>query len=235
MKIILIGYGKMGKTIEQVALEIGHEIIGRISTGNKPELTIDLLQKADVAIEFTRPDSAYNNLKLCIDAGIPVISGTTGWVEKLPELKKYCSTRIGAMLWASNFSIGVNIFFEINERLAHLLPGKNYQVTIEETHHIHKIDKPSGTAITLAEKFTEAGLYTGWSLNKEKNKLMITCQRKDEVTGIHTVQCTSEDDCITLTHEAFNRKAFAKGAVMAAEWIRGKRGIFTMKDVISSR
>jgi 4-hydroxy-tetrahydrodipicolinate reductase len=234
MNIILIGYGKMGKAIEQTALEKGHVIVHKISSKNQSDFTPDRLRQADVAIEFTRPDAALNNLKLCLDAGIPVVSGTTGWNEKLNELKDYCKAKNGTLLWSSNFGIGVNIFFELNERLARLLSGKNYQISIEETHHIHKLDKPSGTAITLAGKFIETGLYSDWSLAKEKNKLPVYCERKDEITGIHTVHCISEDDKITLTHEAFNRTAFAKGAVMAAEWLQGKKGVFSMKDVISN-
>lgn len=233
MKIMLIGYGKMGKAIEQSALEHGHEIIHKISSANKTDLHAALLRKADSVIEFTRPDSAFDNLMLCIDAGVPVVSGTTGWTEKLNQLKEYCQRKNGSMLWAPNFSIGVNIFFEINERLAKLLAGKNYQIGIEEIHHVHKLDKPSGTAITLAGKFMEAGLYEGWSLEKAINKLPIICERKDDITGIHTVNCISEDDKITLIHEAFSRKAFAKGAVMAAEWLQGKKGVFSMKDIIS--
>ncbi len=233
MKIILIGYGKMGKAIEQVALEKGHEILYKITSANKSELSIELIRKADAVIEFTRPDAAYENLKLCIDAGVPVISGTTGWSEGVDELKAYCKAVNGAMLWASNFSIGVNIFFEINERLAQLISGKNYQVSIEETHHIHKLDKPSGTAITLAGKFIEAGLYDGWSLENDNSKLQINCERKGEVPGIHTVNCLSDDDRIILTHEAYSRKAFANGAVMAAEWLPGKKGVYSMKDIIS--
>lgn len=233
MKIILIGYGKMGKAIEQVAIEKGHKIIYKISSENKSELSIELIRQADTVIEFTKPDSAFENLKLCIDAGVPVVSGTTGWTDKLEKLKAYCKTKNGTLLWASNFSIGVNIFFEINERLAHLLSGKKYQVSIDETHHIHKLDKPSGTAITLAEKFIEAGMYDGWSLEHDNSKLPINCERKGEVPGIHTVNCLSDDDRIILTHEAFNRKAFARGALLAAEWIMGKKGVFSMKDVIS--
>jgi len=233
MKIILIGYGKMGKAIEQVAVDKGHEVIHTITSSNKTELNPDLIRKADAVIEFTRPESAYDNIKQCIDAGVAVVSGTTGWAEKLHELKEYCESKKGSMLWASNFSTGVNIFFEINERLAQLLAGKNYQISIEEVHHIHKLDKPSGTAITLAGKFIEAGVYQGWSLENEKNKLPVICERKDEITGIHTVNCISDDDRILLTHEAFNRKAFAKGALLAAEWLQGKRGVFSMKDVIS--
>lgn len=235
MKIILIGYGKMGKAIEQVAVDKRHEVIHKITSSNKTELNTALIRKADAVIEFTRPDSVYENLKLCIDAGIPVVSGTTGWIEKLNEMEQYCLQKDGAMLWASNFSIGVNIFFEINERLAQLLAGQNYQVDIKETHHIHKLDKPSGTAITLAANFIEAGLYSGWSLNKEKNKLHINSERRDEVTGIHSVNCLSDEDKITLTHEAINRKAFARGAMLAAEWLQGKKGFFSMKDVITRK
>lgn len=234
MKIILIGYGKMGKAIEKAALEHGHEIMGRISSGNKHELNPDFLCTADVAIEFTRPESASDNLKLCLDASVPVVSGTTGWTDKLDELKNYCLKKNGAFLWASNFSIGVNIFFEINERLAQLLSNRKYQVSIEETHHIHKLDKPSGTAITLAGKYIETGLYKYWSLDKEDDKLRITSERKDEVTGIHIVNCISENDRIMLLHEAFNRNAFAHGAVMAAEWLQKRKGVFSMKDVINN-
>lgn len=234
MKIILIGYGKMGKAIEQIAKDKGHEVILKISSDNKKELKESTLRKADSVLEFTKPDSAYENLKICIDAGVPVISGTTGWTERLQEIKDYCQSKNGTMLWASNFSIGANIFFEINERLAELLAGKNYQVNIEETHHIHKLDKPSGTAISLAGKFIEAGLFKKWSFTREEGSILISCNRIDEVNGIHTVNCISAEDKISLTHEALSRTAFARGAVMAAEWIQGKKGCFTMKDLLKS-
>ncbi|MCZ2276802.1 MAG: 4-hydroxy-tetrahydrodipicolinate reductase [Bacteroidia bacterium] len=233
MKIILIGYGRMGRAIEQQALKAGHLISRVISSPNSHLLTSGLLKEADLAIEFTQPEAAFENLRTCIHAGIPVVSGTTGWQNQLDQLKSYCLENDGSVLWSSNFSIGVNIFFEITRQLASLLKNRFYTVSINETHHLQKKDKPSGTAITLAQKFINVGIYDHWTSNPEEKGLLITSQREGEVTGIHSVNCNSEFDRISLTHEAFSRTAFAMGAVVAAEWLKGKKGFFSMQDVLT--
>jgi 4-hydroxy-tetrahydrodipicolinate reductase len=237
MRIALIGYGKMGKMIEETALQRGHEIVIKIDKDNPEDFTKEKLAAADVAIEFTAPDSAYGNVKNCIDFGIPVISGSTGWNQHLDEMKMYCLAQGGAFLHASNFSIGVNIFFEINRRLAQLMASQpEYDVSLKEIHHTQKLDKPSGTAVTLAEGVLEyITRKKAWGIEKvdDPAQLHITCERMDPAPGTHHVKYTSAVDDIEIIHTAHNRKGFAFGAVLAAEFIQGKKGVFTMKDVLS--
>ncbi len=234
MKIALLGYGKMGHEIEAIALERGHEVVLRIGYDNLSELTAEALELADIAIEFSQPEAAANNIRLCADLQIPIVVGTTGWYAAYDDLAAEVHTKGGALLAATNFSIGVQLFFALNAWMAKLMnshPG--YQARIEETHHIHKKDAPSGTAITLAERMLE-GLSDkmGWSLTPNANELPVIAHRIDEVPGTHDVFYTSEVDEIRLTHKAFNRRGFALGAVIAAEWLYGKKGVYTMQDVI---
>ena len=236
MKIALIGYGKMGKAIEEIALKKGHAIALKITSKNQEKLTIEDLKKADVAIEFTNPESAAGNILLCLKAGVPVISGTTGWLKHLEEIKSKCMSLDGSFLYASNFSVGVNIFFELNKRLA-LLMNKHseYDVRIEETHHTQKKDAPSGTAITLAEGILDQNdSKTKWVNNvaATEDELSILSHRIDAVPGTHSVKYSSEIDDIEIIHTAHNRMGFAQGAVLAAEYIAGRKGIFSMKDVL---
>jgi len=236
MKIALIGYGKMGKAIEEVALQKGHSITLKIDHENRQELTIDNLHKADVAIEFTGPETAMANICTCIDAGIPVISGSTGWLQDLPKVKDYCLQKNGTFLYASNFSIGVNIFFELNKKLAALMSNlPDYDVSIEEIHHTQKKDAPSGTAITLAEQVIEGSpRKSSWvnSLPATEGQLSILSKRIDPAPGTHTVKYSSAVDDIEIIHTAHSRRGFAAGAVLAAEFLQGKKGIFSMKDVL---
>lgn len=238
MNIALIGYGRMGKEIEDVALRRGHTITCKISSDNLSEFNPRVLQWADVAIEFSTPESAYSNIKQCIDVGLPIISGTTGWLSKKEELDKYCLSKDGSFLYASNFSIGVNIFFEINKVLASLIDKYEvYDVDIREVHHTGKIDKPSGTAISLAKDIIERlDRKKVWTItppeDKNSRNLYIESIRKDPAPGTHHVKYTSEIDDIEIIHTAHSRKGFASGAVLAAEWLPGKKGIFTMKDVL---
>lgn len=235
MKLALIGYGKMGKTIEEIAVSKGHDISLVIDLHNSKDLTNDNLQKADVAIEFTTPDTAMDNILKCFDAGIPVVSGTTGWLHKMDALKAACIQKDATFLYSSNFSIGVNIFFELNKRLAELMSNQDYDVTVEETHHTQKKDAPSGTAITIAEQIlSELSHKKKWVNNKSDNKdeLSIISKRIDPAAGTHAVKYSSAIDDIEIIHTAHNRKGFATGAVLAAEFIKGKKGIFNMKDVL---
>lgn len=235
LKIIIIGYGKMGKAIEEIARDKGHEVILKISSSNKEELTMANIRQADVAIEFTNPENAPHNLRACIDAGVPVISGSTGWLQQWHELEAYCKEKNGALLYASNFSIGVNIFFEVNKKLAALMAGQvDYDVQIEEVHHTQKKDSPSGTAISLAEQvLQDIPRKKGWQNEpSDVNKLYIKSLRIDPAPGTHTVTYSSEIDDISITHTAHNRKGFAAGAVLAAEFLAGKKGVFSMKDVL---
>ncbi|MEQ1553748.1 MAG: 4-hydroxy-tetrahydrodipicolinate reductase [Ferruginibacter sp.] len=237
MKIALIGYGKMGKAIEEIAMQKGHEIVLKISKSNVADFTLENVQKCDVAIEFTNPESAIANLKLCINSGVPVICGSTGWGEYEEELQNYCKSKNGSLLHSSNFSIGVNIFFEINKKLAHLMATqKEYNVAIEEIHHTQKKDAPSGTAITIAKQIiSERSDKNKWVLSKENNnnEISITSKRIDPAPGTHIVSYNSVIDNITIIHTAHNRQGFAFGAVLAAEYILGKKGIFGMKDVLN--
>jgi 4-hydroxy-tetrahydrodipicolinate reductase len=236
MKIALIGYGKMGKTIEQVALKRGHEIVLKITSANQHEMNAEYLHLADVAIEFTRPESARENVLKCLAAGINVVCGTTGWNESLEDAYKSTHAHKAAFLHASNFSVGVNIFFEVNKLLASLMNSQpEYSVSIEEIHHTQKKDAPSGTAITLAEQILPAlDRLKGWSLNTAEDSatLPIIAHRIENVPGTHKISYTSAIDTIDILHTAHNRDGFALGAVLAAEYIMGKKGIFTMKDVL---
>ena len=236
MKIALIGYGKMGKAIEEVAVLKGHDIVLKISSQNTEDLTIGNLQKADVAIEFTNPHSAVNNIKKCLDSGVPVVSGSTGWLQQWDEVKSYCNEKNGTMLYASNFSIGVNLFFELNTYLAKLMAAyPEYDVMLEEIHHTQKKDAPSGTAITLAEELMKYITNKKRWVNKESNnkeELSIISKRIDPAPGTHTIKYTSIIDNIEITHTAHNRRGFASGAVLAAEFLKGKKGIYSMKDVL---
>lgn len=236
MKIALIGYGKMGRAIDEAATDAGHEVIMKITSANTEELTGDKLSLCDVAIEFTNPASAPANIKACIDAGIPVISGSTGWLERFEEVKKYCEDKNGTFLYASNFSIGVNIFFEINKRLATLMSSqKEYDVSIKEIHHTQKKDAPSGTAISLAQQILEErNDKTGWSLSDkpQAHEIGITAQRTDPAPGTHHVKYSSAIDDLEIIHTAHSRKGFAAGALIAANFVAGKKGIFSMSDVL---
>ncbi len=236
MKIALIGYGKMGKTIESIALEKGHEIILKIDLENKELFTVDNLQLADVAIEFTGPLSAVSNIKTCIEVGVPVVSGSTGWLQHWDLVTEHCKLNNGSLLYASNFSIGVNIFFALNKYLANLMHQHvEYNPSIHEVHHTQKKDAPSGTAITLAEQIiSHQKKYTNWvhTSNASEHELMITSERTDPAPGTHTISWHSEIDTIEIKHEAHSRTGFALGAVLAAEFLHHKKGIYSMKDVL---
>ncbi|HEY0732596.1 MAG TPA: 4-hydroxy-tetrahydrodipicolinate reductase [Chitinophagaceae bacterium] len=236
MRIALVGYGKMGKMIEEIALERGHQVVLKLTRNNSEELNESSAKNIDVAIEFTSPESAYGNVKKCLDLGLPVVSGSTGWNEKLETAKEYCQARNGSLLHASNFSIGVNIFFEINKRLAALMANQpEYDVMIREIHHTQKKDAPSGTAVTLAEQIIEnIRRKTGWEkeASSDAEKISIVSERIDPAPGTHHVKYSSVIDDIELIHTAHSRKGFAYGAVLAAEYISGKKGIFSMKDVL---
>lgn len=235
MNAVLVGYGKMGQAIEKILIERGHNIIGRLESTPTP----DDLNGADVAIEFTQPEAAFNNIKSLLENGIPTISGTTGWTDRLEEIKEINSKSDCGFLYASNFSLGVNLFFELNEHLAQLMNNyPEYQIELEEIHHTQKLDKPSGTAITLAEGIIEnSNLYNKWESDKKSGEevLPIYSKRIDTTPGTHTVSYKSEIDDIEITHTAHSRKGFALGAVLAAEWIVGKKGFFSMKDVLGLR
>ena len=238
MKIALIGYGKMGKAIEEIAVQNGHEIVLCIGIENLEDFTIENVQKADVAIEFTSPHSAAANIKKCMDAGVAVVCGSTGWLAQWPEIEKYCMDKNGALLYASNFSIGVNLFFEVNSFLASLMAKHaDYHVTLEEIHHTQKKDAPSGTAITLAEQVMQH--ITGkihWvnNISDNENELEIISERIDPAPGTHKIKYSSAIDDIEIIHTAHSRKGFASGAVLAAEFIYGKKGIFEFKDILKS-
>lgn len=238
MKIALIGYGKMGKAIEEIALQRGHEIVSRIDAST-PMTELEN-KEADVAIEFTRPDAAVENILFCMRNQLPVVVGTTAWNHELPKIKEALEKYDGALLYASNFSVGVNIFFEINRRLAKLMnPQTDYTASIEEVHHLQKLDAPSGTAVSIANDILEnIDALNRWKLGEEhvpsveKNELAITSFRQPDVPGTHVVRYESNVDMIEIKHEAHNRKGFALGAVLAAEFLKGKKGIFTMSDVL---
>lgn len=236
MNIALIGYGKMGQTIGSIAQERGHTIVCKIDHDNQEDFTKENLQKADVAIEFTGPHSAVKNLKRCIAFGVPTVCGSTGWLEELPLIEAEVKTSGGTFLYASNFSLGVNIFFELNKLLAKLLGNqKEYEVNITEIHHTAKKDAPSGTAITLAEQvLAENKSKDHWvnSPTTNPHELFIESLRIDPAPGTHSVHYRSAVDDIEIKHTAHNRSGFALGAVLAAEFINGKKGIFTMKDVL---
>jgi 4-hydroxy-tetrahydrodipicolinate reductase len=236
MKIALIGYGKMGRAIEEIAVERGHEIVLKVNIDNLEDNTIENLRKADVGIEFSGPESAFENLTKCLDAGLPVVSGSTGWLSRLDSIKQKCKEVNGSFLYASNYSIGVNIFFAVNERLAELMSAHpQYDVTIKEIHHTQKLDAPSGTAISLADQvlaYSESKEQWKNQPSANSSDLYIESQRIDPAPGTHHVKYESSVDTIEIIHTAHNRQGFASGAVLAAEYIAGRKGIFTMKDVL---
>jgi 4-hydroxy-tetrahydrodipicolinate reductase len=236
MNIALIGYGKMGKAIEEIAIQHNHTICLKINSQNTNDLTITNLQKADVAIEFSHPDTAVGNITICLEAGIPVVCGTTGWLNDFKKIEGLCKEKEGSFLFASNFSVGVNIFFEVNRNLAKLMNDQTqYSLTVEEIHHIQKKDAPSGTAITLAEGIiNNQDRKVKWVNNTTDltEELQIISKRIDDVPGTHKIKYTSFADDIEIIHTAHNRKGFAEGSVLAAEFISTRKGIFTMKDVL---
>lgn len=229
MKIALLGYGRMGKTIEKLATERGHSIVKTIEQNDDYDFN-----GADVAIDFSVPTAAVDNISACLNAGIPVVSGTTGWLESYDDMVALCKEQDGAFIYASNFSVGVNIFFELNKQLAKMMKNlEDYDVSMTEVHHIHKLDAPSGTAITLAEGILENSTKSDWVLdNQEEGKITINAVREGEVPGTHNIQYKSAVDEITIEHKAHNRNGFALGAVIAAEWLKDKTGVFSMKDVL---
>lgn len=230
MKLALLGYGKMGKTIERLATEAGHEIV--YAAGSDFER--GKLADADAAIEFSVPEAAVENINRCLDEGVPVVSGTTGWLKDYENVIKRCEERNGSFIYASNFSVGVNLFFNLNEHLAKLMaPWKEYEASIEEIHHIQKKDAPSGTAITLAEGIIENSELDGWLLDKKaENQLSITAKREGDVKGTHRIDYKSKIDTISIIHEAHGREGFAKGAILAADWLKDKKGVHSMKEVL---
>jgi len=233
MKIALLGYGRMGKEIEKIALSRGHEIVIRKDVDDVIDINL-----ADVAIDFSVPTSAYNNISNCINNNVPVISGTTGWLDKYEDAVALCKEKNSGFIYASNYSLGVNIFFELNKQLAKMMSSlEDYNISMEEIHHTKKLDAPSGTAITLAEGIIENSAKNNWELgdNASEENIPIVAKRIPEVPGTHTVWYDSEVDSIEIKHTAHNRKGFALGAVVAAEWIIGKKGVFTMKDVLNIR
>ncbi|MBK6342104.1 MAG: 4-hydroxy-tetrahydrodipicolinate reductase [Flavobacteriales bacterium] len=250
MRIALYGYGKMGKAIEAAAIARGHEVVLRVGTANAGAPPKD----ADIAIEFSKPDQAMANMRLCLEMGVPVIVGTTGWYDKLPEVRRLVDEYQGSLLWASNFSVGVNLFFRVNRQLAALMDKQSaYSARIDEVHHVHKLDSPSGTAITLANEIDlRTSRYSGWELStgtghrelrdplesgtKQETvapaPIVIASERTGEVPGKHSVTWSSANDRITITHEAFDRTGFATGAVIAAQWLMNRKGLFTMDDLL---
>lgn len=236
MKLALIGYGKMGHEIEQIAISRGHEIVSIIDVSNLNDFESEAFKSADVAIEFTRPDAALENYRRAFKAGVPVVAGTTGWLDHIDEIKSACENDGKTFFYASNFSLGVNIFFALNKYLSKIMDGfKDYDVSMKEIHHIHKLDEPSGTAITLAEGVLEnITRKDNWTLSKEHadNELYIEAIREGEVPGYHSIIYDSPVDTITITHDAKSRKGFALGAVVAAEFTCGKKGFLTMSDML---
>ena len=231
MKIALLGYGRMGKEIEKIALSRGHEIVIRKDVDDIIDITL-----ADVAIDFSVPSSAFNNISNCLNNNVPVISGTTGWLEKYEDAIALCKEKKGAFIYASNYSLGVNIFFELNKQLAKMMKTiEGYNISMEEIHHTKKLDAPSGTAITLAEGIIENTSKNSWELGEvtSEENIPIIAKRISKVPGTHTVWYDSEVDSLEIKHTAHNRKGFALGAVIAAEWISDKTGVFSMKDVLN--
>ncbi len=230
MKIALLGYGKMGKTIEKIAIQRGHTIVLKV---DKDDSQYDV-SVADVAIDFSIPSAAVNNITNCFNANVPIVSGTTGWLEYYEMILDLCKEKKGGFIYASNYSLGVNLFFELNKKLAKMMnPVEGYKIAMEEIHHTEKLDAPSGTAITLAEGVIENSDKKQWQLDHEDEKTIpITAKRIDKVPGTHTVTYSSEVDDIEIKHTAHNRNGFALGAVVAAEWLKDKTGVFTMKDVL---
>lgn len=232
MKIALLGYGRMGKAIEQIALKRGHTIVAILDKNEKK----GDLSKAEVAINFSIPSAAVENIKIAFDLQLPVVCGTTGWLEHLEQIHSYCQEKETAFLYASNFSIGVNLFFKLNRLCAQLMKGHqdSYSPTITEIHHVHKLDAPSGTAITLAEGVIEHhDHYSKWTLDENSDELHIKALREGEVPGTHTITYHSEIDELSIEHKAHSRAGFALGAVIAAEWLQDKQGIYSMNDVLN--
>lgn len=230
MNIALLGYGKMGKTIERLAIQKGHAIVYKSSK----TLTEGDITQADVAIEFSVPTTAVENINRCFELNIPVVSGTTGWLAQMDEVLKKCESSNGSFIYASNFSIGVNLFFSLNEKLAQLMQSwKDYEVNVKEIHHTQKLDAPSGTAITIAEGILKYSEKKTWELDtKSTENLNISAERIDDIKGTHEVSYQSEVDTITIKHEAHTRDGFALGAIIAAEWLEGKTGVYSMADVL---
>jgi 4-hydroxy-tetrahydrodipicolinate reductase len=231
MKIALLGYGKMGKVIERIALERGHEIVLKKDETN----TYDGLETADVAIDFSVPMAAVDNITTAFNLNVPVVCGTTGWLDRYDEVVNWCQEKNGAFLYGSNFSLGVNLFFELNAYLAQMMAkfSSVYKVSMEEIHHTQKLDSPSGTAISLAKGVIENSAYTSWTEGiADENQIHIEAKRIENVPGTHSVYYSSDVDFIEIKHVAHNREGFALGAVLAAEWIQGKKGVFSMKDVL---
>lgn len=231
MKIALLGYGKMGKTIEKIAIQRGHEIVLKVDEHTK-EYDISI---ADIAIDFSIPSVAYNNITNCFKNNVPVVCGTTGWLDNYNKAIEICKENNGAFIYASNFSLGVNIFFELNEQLAKMMRNlEQYDISMEEIHHTQKLDAPSGTAITLAEGIIKYTSKNNWALDvtKSNDEIPIIAKRIPDVPGTHSIAYTSEVDTIDIRHTAHNRQGFALGAVIASEWLVDKKGIFTMKDVL---
>ena len=251
IKIGLLGYGKMGRAIESIAADHLTEIVWRIGRDNRSDLSPALLQQADVVIEFSRPEAAFGNVQFCLENGLPVVSGTTGWSDQLPEAEQLCLEKGSAMLWASNFSVGVNLFFALNRYLAQLMNERaEYNPSATEIHHIHKLDAPSGTALTLVnELIAQVERITGYTMKSPDNQqpttnnqqpttdnqqlIPITAIREGEVPGTHLMRWFSPVDEITIEHRAHSRMGFASGAVLAAKWLVGKRGVFSMRDVLN--
>lgn len=240
LKIALIGYGRMGHAVEKIAVERGHEIVCRIDAGNEDLFLSEEFRSADVAVEFSIPDAAVNNYMQAFKVGVPVVAGTTGWLARLEEVRKECDAKGAAFLYSSNFSPGVNIFRSITRFASKLFDNfDQYSPSMQEVHHIHKLDHPSGTAISIAGDIIDhSGRLERWEETQDNASegdgiLPIKCVREGEVPGTHTVIWTSSDDQITLEHKAFRRDGFARGAVMAAEWLAGKKGFFTMADMLN--
>ena len=236
MKIALIGYGKMGHEVERLALAQGHEIIVTIDNEQEWKDRQELLKNADVAIEFSQPDQAFANINRCFDLHLPIVVGTTAWYDRLDEVKKRCLDEGQSLFYAPNFSIGMNIMFLLNKQLARYADKYGYQLSLSETHHIHKLDKPSGTAVKLANDIISVSEnYDGWCLDtaSDAHTLPVAATREGEVFGIHSVTAHSPSDRITLTHEAFSREGLANGALAAATFLMGKKGCFTMEDLLS--
>ncbi|MDM9632068.1 4-hydroxy-tetrahydrodipicolinate reductase [Robiginitalea aurantiaca] len=233
MRIVLFGYGTMGKMIDRIATARNHKIVSRIDTpGDIPPFG-----ELDVAIDFSTPDSALGNISACLENGVPVVSGTTGWLDGFPKAELLCRQQNGAFLYASNFSLGVNLFFELNAHLARMMSGfPDYAPTMTEIHHTRKLDAPSGTAITLAEGIIENSTYTAWDSERSSSETIpITSERIGDTPGTHRIAYDSEVDRIEIQHTAHNREGFALGAVLAAEWLIGKKGVFGMRDVLNLR
>ncbi len=230
MKIALLGYGKMGHTIERIATEMGHETVYTATSDSEN----GSLAKAEVAIEFSTPEAAVKNIERCLSEDIPVVSGTTGWLDQYDKMVSLCKERNGSFIYASNFSVGVNLFFHLNEYAAKLMADwPEYNVRLEEIHHTQKKDAPSGTAITLTESILKHSEKSKWELDKNGDDIItITAKREGDVKGTHTVEYESEIDTISLTHKAHTRDGFAKGAILAAEWLQHKKGVFSMKEVL---